>query len=221
MRDEGSSEVPAGYRILRLSGGMTPVKADFAAAARSFCPDSDGLKDNRACNRVSTFAQQGDQPDGRSRSVTAYEPIETASRDEITPADRAPALVPAARLRACRALPAQVRCARRASRRSADARRPAQVSLHDQGRLREGYPFAMFAVPREQVVRVHASSGTTGKPTVVGYTQNDIDMWATLMARSIHAAVADAATWCTSATVTACLPGVSARTTAPNGWAAR
>jgi phenylacetate-CoA ligase len=53
--------------------------------------------------------------------------------------------------------------------------------------LRENYPFGMFAVPREEVVRVHASSGTTGKPTVVGYTQNDIDMWASLMARSIRA----------------------------------
>jgi phenylacetate-CoA ligase len=54
--------------------------------------------------------------------------------------------------------------------------------------LRDNYPFAMFAVPREQVVRIHASSGTTGKPTVVGYTRNDIDMWATVMARSIRAA---------------------------------
>ena len=53
--------------------------------------------------------------------------------------------------------------------------------------LRANYPFGMFAVPREQVVRVHASSGTTGKPTVVGYTQNDIDTWANLMARSIRA----------------------------------
>ena len=54
--------------------------------------------------------------------------------------------------------------------------------------LRDNYPFGMFAVPREQVVRVHASSGTTGKPTVVGYTRNDIDVWATVMARSIRAA---------------------------------
>jgi len=54
--------------------------------------------------------------------------------------------------------------------------------------LRDNYPFGMFAVPREQVVRLHASSGTTGKPTVVGYTQNDIDTWAQLMARSIRAA---------------------------------
>jgi phenylacetate-CoA ligase len=54
--------------------------------------------------------------------------------------------------------------------------------------LRDNYPFKMFAVPREKVVRIHASSGTTGRPTVVGYTPNDIDMWATVMARSIRAA---------------------------------
>ena len=54
--------------------------------------------------------------------------------------------------------------------------------------LRDDYPFGMFAVPREQVARVHACSGTTGKPTVVGYTQDDIDTWAELMARSIRAA---------------------------------
>jgi phenylacetate-CoA ligase len=53
--------------------------------------------------------------------------------------------------------------------------------------LRANYPFGMFAVPREQVARVHASSGTTGRPTVVGYTQEDIDTWAELMARSIRA----------------------------------
>jgi phenylacetate-CoA ligase len=53
--------------------------------------------------------------------------------------------------------------------------------------LRNQYPFGMFAVPREQVVRVHASSGTTGKPTVVGYTRGDIDRWADLVARSIRA----------------------------------
>ncbi|KLV09850.1 MULTISPECIES: phenylacetate--CoA ligase PaaK [Photobacterium] len=54
--------------------------------------------------------------------------------------------------------------------------------------LRDNYPFGTFAVPMEQVVRVHASSGTTGKPTVVGYTQKDIDTWATIVARSIRAA---------------------------------
>ncbi|WP_018238104.1 phenylacetate--CoA ligase PaaK [Ensifer sp. BR816] len=54
--------------------------------------------------------------------------------------------------------------------------------------LRDTYPFGMFAVPRERLVRIHASSGTTGKPTVVGYTQRDVDTWADLVARSIRAA---------------------------------
>ena len=54
--------------------------------------------------------------------------------------------------------------------------------------LRDNYPVGLFAVPREQVVRLHASSGTTGKPTVVGYTANDISNWADLVARSIRAA---------------------------------
>ncbi|NUS52379.1 MAG: phenylacetate--CoA ligase [Nocardioidaceae bacterium] len=69
-------------------------------------------------------------------------------------------------------------------------------SLADLGRLpfttkevlRQNYPFGMFAVPREQVNRVHASSGTTGKPTVVGYTAQDLETWADVMARSIWAA---------------------------------
>jgi phenylacetate-CoA ligase len=54
--------------------------------------------------------------------------------------------------------------------------------------LRANYPFGMFAVAREQVRRIHASSGTTGKPTVVGYTADDLDTWSELMARSIRAA---------------------------------
>ncbi len=53
--------------------------------------------------------------------------------------------------------------------------------------LRDNYPFGMFCVPRNQLARVHASSGTTGKPTVVGYTKNDVDMWAQVVARSIYA----------------------------------
>jgi phenylacetate-CoA ligase len=69
-------------------------------------------------------------------------------------------------------------------------------SLADLGRLpftakkdlRDNYPFGMFAVPRTEVARVHASSGTTGRPTVVGYTRRDLDNWADLMARSIRAA---------------------------------
>ena len=59
------------------------------------------------------------------------------------------------------------------------------TSKHD---LRDNYPFGMFAVPREDAVRIHASSGTTGRATVVGYTQGDVDMWADVVARSIRAA---------------------------------
>ena len=75
--------------------------------------------------------------------------------------------------------------------------RPSDVrSLDDLARLpfttkedlRANYPFGMFAVPRSDVVRVHASSGTTGRPTVVGYTRADLDVWSEVMARSIHAA---------------------------------
>ncbi|GAB2773076.1 phenylacetate--CoA ligase [Nocardioides salsibiostraticola] len=54
--------------------------------------------------------------------------------------------------------------------------------------LRENYPFGMFAVPREEIARLHSSSGTTGTPTVVGYTAEDLDVWATVMARSLRAA---------------------------------
>src|SRR5258708_19142386 len=53
--------------------------------------------------------------------------------------------------------------------------------------LRDGYPFGMFAIPREQCVRLHASSGTTGRPTVVGYSARDIETWSELMARSLYA----------------------------------
>jgi len=72
-----------------------------------------------------------------------------------------------------------------------DCREPADLArfpLTSKADLRKNYPFGMFAVPREQVRRVHASSGTTGRPTVVGYTAGDLDVWATVMARSIRAA---------------------------------
>jgi len=62
------------------------------------------------------------------------------------------------------------------------------LPLTSKADLRANYPFGLFAVPREQVVRIHASSGTTGKPTVVGYTADDIAMWSSVVARSIRAA---------------------------------
>jgi phenylacetate-CoA ligase len=64
----------------------------------------------------------------------------------------------------------------------------AKFPLTGKSDLRETYPFGMFAVPMDKIVRIHASSGTTGKPTVVGYTAKDIDTWSNLMARSIRAA---------------------------------
>ena len=117
------------------------------------------------------------------------EPIETASRDEIT-------ALQLERLRwsvrhAYDSV-AHYRAAFDAAgvhpddiRSLDDLARFPLLTKHD---LRANYPFGMFAVPREQVVRVHASSGTTGKATVVGYTRNDIDTWANLVARSMRAA---------------------------------
>jgi phenylacetate-CoA ligase len=64
----------------------------------------------------------------------------------------------------------------------------AKLPFTEKDTLRQNFPFGMFAVPREQVVRIHASSGTTGRPTVVGYTRKDLDTWATVMARTIRAA---------------------------------
>jgi phenylacetate-CoA ligase len=64
----------------------------------------------------------------------------------------------------------------------------ARFPLTTKADLRDNYPFDMFAVPKSQVRRIHASSGTTGRPTVVGYTEQDLDTWAALMARSIRAA---------------------------------
>jgi len=64
----------------------------------------------------------------------------------------------------------------------------AKFPFTDKADLRANYPFGMFAVPMDDIVRIHASSGTTGKPTVVGYTREDIDTWATVMARSLRAA---------------------------------
>ncbi len=116
------------------------------------------------------------------------EPIETASRDEL----RALQLQ---RLRwslqhAYENVPHHRRAFDERGVHPADLKSLADLSkfpFTTKADLRANYPFGMFAVPRERVVRVHASSGTTGKPTVVGYTQRDIDTWADLVARSIRA----------------------------------
>ena len=124
-----------------------------------------------------------------ARTFDAYEPIETASRDEI-------AALQLERLR-WSLRHAYENVAHTREKFDRHGVHPDDLKTLDDLKnfpfttkqdLRDNYPFSMFAVPREEVVRIHASSGTTGKPTVVGYTKNDIEMWATLMARSIHAA---------------------------------
>ncbi len=117
------------------------------------------------------------------------EPIETASRDEIT-------ALQLQRLRQTLQLAYDKVAHYRAAFDAAGVQPGDLESLADLAKfpfttkqhLRDNYPFGMFAVPRQQVSRIHASSGTTGKPTVVGYTQNDISTWADLAARSIRAA---------------------------------
>ncbi|MBK7331394.1 MAG: phenylacetate--CoA ligase [Betaproteobacteria bacterium] len=117
------------------------------------------------------------------------EPIERASRDEMQ-------AIQLERLRwslghAYRNVPHYKRAFDRAGARPEDLRSLADLAkfpFTTKTDLRDNYPFGMFAVPRQQVSRIHASSGTTGKPTVVGYTAKDIDTWATVMARSIRAA---------------------------------
>ena len=117
------------------------------------------------------------------------EPIETASADEL----RALQLT---RLRQTLALAYENVPHYRAAFNAAGVHPADCKSLADLAKfpfttkadLRANYPFGMFAVPREKVARIHASSGTTGKPTVVGYTAGDVERWATLVARSIRAA---------------------------------
>jgi phenylacetate-CoA ligase len=124
----------------------------------------------------------------RPRISGGLEPIETASRDELaalqlarlkTTFEHAYSNVPHYRkaFGAAGVHPGDLR-------RLEDLARFPFMGKHD---LRDNYPFGMFAVPREQVIRIHASSGTTGKPTVVGYTRADLDNWAGLVARSIRA----------------------------------
>jgi len=134
-----------------------------------------------------TVSQSASRRQGAPRHL--LDPIETASRDEI------------AALQLSR-LSWSIRHAYdnvahfRAKCQAANVHPDDLKTLSDLSRfpfttkedLRQTYPFGMFAVPMEQVVRVHASSGTTGKPTVVGYTRNDISMWADMVARSIRAA---------------------------------
>jgi len=120
--------------------------------------------------------------------MAGFEPIETASRDEIAALQRK--RIGWTLRHAYTNVPHYRRAFDAAGVHPADFR-----SLEDLAKfpfttkddLRAQYPFGMFAVPREQVLRIHASSGTTGKPTVVGYTRKDLEVWAQVVARSIYA----------------------------------
>ena len=125
----------------------------------------------------------------RTQAVTGLEPIERASRDELS-------ALQLERLRKT-LTHAYQNSPHYRTRFDAAGLRPEDLrSLADlanfpfttKADMRSNYPYGMFAVPREQVARIHASSGTTGQPTVVGYTRADIETWATLVARSIRAA---------------------------------
>ncbi len=116
------------------------------------------------------------------------EPIERASRDELQALQLQ--RLQATLVHAYEHVPHYRKAFDGAGVRPSDCRSLADLSkfpFTTKADLRANYPFGMFAVPRGQVVRIHASSGTTGKPTVVGYTQGDIDRWADLVARSIRA----------------------------------
>ncbi len=117
------------------------------------------------------------------------DPIETASRDEITALQRRRL---AWSLRHAYENVPHYRAAFAASGVHPDDFRElpdlVKFPFTTKQDLRADYPFGMFAVPRERIVRIHASSGTTGKPTVVGYTREDLDVWAAVVARSIYAA---------------------------------
>ena len=118
----------------------------------------------------------------------SLDPIEIASRDEIAALQLSRLIATLAR--AYEHVPHYRKAFDRAGVHPSDCRSLADLAKFPftaKADLRDNYPFGMFAVPREQVARIHASSGTTGKPTVVGYTANDIAMWAEVMARSIRA----------------------------------
>ena len=117
------------------------------------------------------------------------EPIERASRDELAALqlERLRAVVD----RAYTNVPLYRQRFNEAGVHPQDLRQLGDISMFPftvKSDLRDNYPFGMLAVPREQLARIHASSGTTGRPTVVGYTARDIDVWAQLVARSMRAA---------------------------------
>jgi len=125
---------------------------------------------------------------GKAPPKRMLDPIERASRDEI-------AALQLERLKAtlkhvCAHVPAYRAKFEAAGVTPTDLRRLedlAKFPFTSKADLRDNYPFGLFAVPRDRIARIHASSGTTGKPTVVGYTKADLEVWASLVARSMRA----------------------------------
>ena len=121
--------------------------------------------------------------------MTGLDPIESASRDEVV-ALQTMRLADTLR-RVYAAVPHYRQAFDAAGIHPADFHELADLQrfpFTTKAHLRDTYPFGLFAVPREQVARIHASSGTTGKPVVVGYTADDLAMWAGVVARSLYAA---------------------------------
>ncbi len=126
---------------------------------------------------------------GEAPDRSLLDPVETASRDEIIALQTR--RLAATLRRAYEAVPAMRAKFEAHGVHPHDFRNLADLALFPftaKADLRANYPFGLFAVPKEELARVHASSGTTGKPTVVGYTLNDLAMWSEVMARTIRAA---------------------------------
>ena len=124
-----------------------------------------------------------------TRLITELDPIERASRDELVALQTERLAATLHRVYA--AVPHYQHAFEAAGVHPDDFREMADLQkfpFTTKAHLRDTYPFGLFAVPREQVARIHASSGTTGKPVVVGYTAEDLDMWAGVVARSLYAA---------------------------------
>ena len=122
-------------------------------------------------------------------AIPVFDPIERASRDEIAALQTA--RLAAALRHAYENVPDYRARFDAAGAHPDDFRSPADLAKFPftvKDDLRRTYPFGLFAVPRERIARLHASSGTTGKPTVVGYTREDLEVWAQVVARSIYAA---------------------------------
>jgi phenylacetate-CoA ligase len=125
----------------------------------------------------------------QTTTADELEPIERASRDELAALQLE--RLRAAVLRAYTNVPLYRQRFDAAGVHPSDLKHLGDISMFPftaKADLRDAYPFGMLAVPREQLARIHASSGTTGRPTVVGYTANDIGVWARLVARSMRAA---------------------------------